>query len=130
MSNVNINKSILIVDDDKVDRIYLERYCKKRGLSYTSVEDGEEAIHVIQNERNHFEIVFSDIDMPKGNGLQLADWIRTHKGEISSKILLIAISSNESDLMVNNFQRIGFDHFLSKPADFRILDKILHLKTN
>ena len=76
MEKLTKTKSILIVDDDLIDRIYLERYCLKRGLNYKSVIDGEEAIKEISIHKKKYDFILSDIDMPKTNGFQLAKWLR------------------------------------------------------
>lgn len=121
-------KNILIVDDDVIDRKYLERYCSKRGFEYLSVSDGEEAIKEIKSNERKFQVVLSDIDMPNRNGFELIKWIRSSFKPNKKNILVVAISANESTELKEYYTRIGFDFFLPKPADLKLLDHILHIQ--
>lgn len=113
--------SILIVEDDQIDRMSLERYCNKRQLAFNSVENGVEALHALYEQ--DYAVVLSDIDMPGMDGTQLVNEIRNFaKNRIP---VIIAISGNQQLQLEEQYKNFGFDYFIPKPADPKILDRIL-----
>ncbi len=53
---------ILVVDDIFTNRLLLSELIKSTGNEVITVENGEEAIEVLRNEKIH--IIFMDIEMP------------------------------------------------------------------
>ena len=62
---------ILIADDEKPIRDSLKMILDEEGYSTDTVGDGEEALQKIENE--NYDIVISDIKMPKIDGMQLLE---------------------------------------------------------
>jgi len=60
---------ILIVDDEKGIRDFLEIWLKKEGYRVNSASSGEEAMKLFGN--NSYELVISDIKMSGMNGVEL-----------------------------------------------------------
>lgn len=117
-----MDKTILIVDDDQVDRMLLERWCSKMHLNYISVKDGTEAIKILQKEA--INIVFSDIDMPIMSGVDLVNCIRNDSVNGICQLPVVAISGNESLGLGNTYRNFGFDYYLSKPPQLDQLNKL------
>ncbi|PIE35786.1 two-component system response regulator [candidate division KSB3 bacterium] len=67
-------KRILIVDDEKVFSSYLDQILSRRGYQSDVANNGEEAIALC--EQSDFDLVLSDIKMPKMDGLELLKAIR------------------------------------------------------
>ena len=102
---------ILIVDDDESLRRLMELVFQEMlGDEYKILlaEDGEEAIKIVINEEN-IKLVVTDFNMPKKNGIELAEFIR----QCCNKIKIIIIS-NESSLYVQNEARKVSNRFLFK----------------
>jgi len=62
-------KKILIVDDDPHIRSIITQVVKRSGHSYHTAADGVEALSLIQ--KHTFDIIISDISMPRMSGLEL-----------------------------------------------------------
>ena len=62
---------VLVVDDEQLVRWFLERALKRWGHEVTSVSNINEAVHIA--EREEFDIVFTDLKMPEGDGSILVD---------------------------------------------------------
>ena len=100
--------SILVVDDDKEIVNAIEIYLSKEGYNILKAYNGEEAIHVIQN--NEIHLVILDIMMPKMNGIELAKKIREN---LSIPILMLSAKSEDYDKI--NGLNVGADDYVTKP---------------
>ena len=87
--------NILVVDDDKEIVNAIEIYLSKEGYNILKAYNGEEAIHVIQN--NEIHLVILDIMMPKMNGLQAATQIRRLT---NAPILMLSAKGEQSDRVI------------------------------
>ncbi len=61
---------ILLAEDEEAMRAYLERALTKAGFEVTSVDRGTEAVPYLEKE--HFDLLLSDIVMPEMDGIELA----------------------------------------------------------
>lgn len=59
---------ILVVDDEELIRIALSRFLKSYGHSLVTANDGQEALAIAHRE--NFDLVISDVRMPRMNGLE------------------------------------------------------------
>ncbi len=65
---------ILVVDDDLYARQAMMERLRSRGYDVKGVEDGLQALHHLQRER--FDLVITDIQMPRMDGIALLHEIR------------------------------------------------------
>jgi CheY-like chemotaxis protein len=65
----------LVVDDDACVRRYVVEVVKSAGFQITEAEGGTEALHIIERTQGDVDLVISDIQMPGGNGIALAEAI-------------------------------------------------------
>jgi CheY-like chemotaxis protein len=114
---------ILLVDDDIVDRLSLERWCKKHFIQYQIANNGLEALNLAMN--NHYSMILSDIDMPIMNGIKLTQEIMKMEQTSNHHLPVVAISGNEILGLNSQFKNFGFDYFISKPAKMEDLDILL-----
>ena len=70
-----MKRKILIVDDSKSIISVLEDYLVKEGFEVITAFDGEEAFKII--EKRPIPVVFTDIQMPKMNGIELIEKIKS-----------------------------------------------------
>ncbi|HET7115815.1 MAG TPA: LytTR family DNA-binding domain-containing protein [Hanamia sp.] len=99
----------LIVDDEPIAREIIESYIKNINFLelVTSCEDPFEALKILEN--SHIDLLISDIQMPRVNGLEL---VRS----LPSPPLIIFITGYES-FAVNSFE-LGVVDYLLKPVSF------------
>lgn len=106
---------ILLVDDDKLERFKFKKVCQNSNfqVELTELEDGEQAINLLQSNQN-FDLVVSDLYMPKLDGASLIAQIKLH---LSTKIIPAVIMSSSRDK--NDFNRClsnGAAGYFDKPA--------------
>lgn len=105
--------AVLILDDDQIDRMSLERFCKKNNIHYYSASNGLDALNLFRS--HDIQLVFSDIDMPEMDGIQFLQKLKEIPNFNSFDIPVIAVTGNEQKDFKVKFKDFGFDYFISKP---------------
>ncbi len=105
--------SVLILDDDVIDRMSLERFCKKNNILFYSASNGSDALNLLHD--HDIQLVFSDIDMPEMDGFKFVQKCKEFSTVYHHAIPIIAVTGNEQKELKNNFKEFGFDYYISKP---------------
>jgi two-component system chemotaxis sensor kinase CheA len=88
-------KSILVVEDSITARTQLKSILELAGYSVKTAVDGEDALGVLQKES--FDLVMSDVDMPRMNGLDLTAKIRTEERWADLPVVLVTALDSIQD---------------------------------
>lgn len=115
--------NILIVDDETPIREWIETCMREYpgvGGTYTA-RNGEEAISILEAAR--IDIVFTDITMPKLNGLQLLAYIRNNNPDIT--VILMSVHS-EFEYARSALKQGAFDYILKNEITRESLMQILN----
>lgn len=115
-----MSAKILIVDDEKPIRDSLKMVLDDEGFSTEVAADGEEALQKIQE--SNFEIVVTDIKMPKLDGMQLLE----SASKISPETFFIIMTAYASVKTAIDSLRQGAFDYLIKPVEFD--DLIIRIK--
>lgn len=100
---------ILVVDDEKEIRDFLFKALSTRGFQVELVETTEEALQKI--DREDFDLVLTDLKMPKKDGLQLVSEIVQSKPEI---LTVLMTGYGTIDTALEAMKR-GASDYLTKP---------------
>lgn len=122
-TNIKINhpgKTVLIVDDKKVQRMLIQAFIANDNLTIIQAENGAEAVDIVNS--NKIDLILMDSHMPVMNGIQAAKTIKhTHP------LLPIIALTGEADHDELNKISIIMDGHLTKPISksqlLHILDK-------
>lgn len=106
---------VLYVEDDSMLRIATWRILKTQ-YEVTLAEDGIMALDLIQKE--HFDCIVSDIEMPGLTGIQLHALIAEKYPEIAARFIFL--SGGMSQEVKDKLQSLP-NRYLSKPANVREL---------
>lgn len=112
----------IIIDDEKHVRegLLLLAEWETYGIdTIYEAEDGDEAIKLISEHRP--EIIFTDMRMPKRDGINLLKWI--HSSDIKSETIVVS-GHDDFEYMRNAIYYKSFDYIL-KPIDPDILNETL-----
>lgn len=110
-----LNGNVLIIDDEPSLRHTLTRLMQAAGYQVTAVEDGQEALTVL--EKPAFDLVFLDIHLPGVNGLEILRAIRKE----SPQLPVILLTGNASLQSALEALRLGATDYLLKPIDPEVL---------
>ena len=102
-------RRVLVVDDEESLRHMLVLLLKREGYEPTAVPSGEAALAELA--RNVYEVVLSDVRMPKLTGLELVDEIK--KRQIPTTVILMT-AFGSIDIAIEAMKRGAYD-YISKP---------------
>ncbi len=103
---------ILLVEDDIVTRILLQKNLEKNGHDIFACINGLEAYDVLQ-AGGSFDIIITDVLMPEMNGTELIDKIKNDT--LLNKIPVIIMSGAVSIKDISEYLEHGAKFFLGKP---------------
>ncbi len=109
-------RSILVVDDSRLDRAVLTRMLEKMGYLVFAVPSGAEAL--LQLDTDFPDLILVDVYMPKMTGYELVKRIRM---ESKSWVPIIFISASTDNESILEGLRAGADDYLFKPVSYEIL---------
>jgi len=116
---------IVVVDDDRSTLALLERALIIRGFWVYSAKDGEEGFDLINKE--HPDLVISDMLMPKIHGVELCKTIRATPDLKHTKVIMITGVYKGRFGLEEAFDS-GADYFITKPINMdNLLKKIFEL---
>ena len=100
--------SVLVVDDDDSIRTMIRRILTRAGYGVTEAADGEIAIERLA--AGSYDAVVLDLMMPRVNGFEVLDYMRSHLGSRRCVIIVSAaaertISSADAALVVNTLRK-------------------------
>ena len=107
--------TLLITDDDRDFRETLREVFEPRGFRTHMAGDGEEALHIIRNERIH--IVILDMHMPRLSGLDTIRRLR--ETQLTSLLPCILISAALDETIMEEARRQRTFSILAKPVRLR-----------
>jgi two-component system chemotaxis sensor kinase CheA len=87
--------TILVADDSITSRSLLRNIVESAGFIVKTAIDGLEAYSLLQEE--HFDLVVSDVEMPRMNGFELTTKIRSDKNLSDLPVILVTALEQPSD---------------------------------
>lgn len=114
---------VLVVDDNKINRKVAMGFLKKYGFRLTEAESGQEAVDLV--EKADFDIIFMDHMMPGMDGVEAAGLIRKQCSQDGRNPVIVALTANAMEGVREQFLRLGFQDFVSKPIDRKALHEVL-----
>ena len=114
----------LVVDDSLSARRSLAEFVKDLGYEVRMARDGIEALEVL--ETTHPDIILADLEMPRMNGLEMTQHIRSNKN--TQDIPIIMITSRSTEKHREMADSAGVDSYLTKPfSEDQLLENIRNL---
>ncbi|MDR0984626.1 MAG: response regulator [Ruminococcus sp.] len=111
---------VLVVDDVETNLFVMEGLLAPYGIKCERAISGKKAIEAVQ-DGDVYDVIFMDHMMPEMDGIEATKLIRS----LGYNGIIVALTANAiagNDVM---FKANGFDDFVSKPIDIRLLDKCI-----
>lgn len=119
----SISYKILVVEDNKINQVVTKRLLENHKFTCKIVDDGYQAIDLLEKE--NFDAILMDINMPKINGFETSKIIR-QKGNTIPIIAVTAFDRQEIEEKANEAQ---IDDIIVKPFEptklFEIIRKLI-----
>lgn len=108
-----MSKRVLAVDDSKTMRDMVSFTLKQQGFEVVEAEDGEDALQ--KSLEGEFDLVISDVNMPKMDGITLVGKLRKDPRFRSTPILILTTEADASKKTAG--KEAGATGWIVKPFD-------------
>ncbi len=113
--------TILVVEDNEMNRDMLCRRLSRKGYSVLVAQDGVEGLLVAQTESP--DLIIMDLSLPRVDGWEVSRRLKADAN--TSAIPIIALTAHAMSTDKEKALAAGCDDFDTKPIDFaRLLQKI------
>ena len=113
---------ILVVDDSSFSRTFITRMLNDIGIeNIVEAEDGKQALDLF--EKQYFDLIVTDFNMPKMDGLQLIKKIRASDDQQTVPILMVTSEQNQNRLAA--VEKAGVSALLDKPFEPATIRKLI-----
>ncbi len=117
--------SVLLVEDNLINQMVAQDMLEGFNLKVDIAENGEAALKCML-ERNDYQLIFMDCQMPILDGYDTTKAIRQGKaGNQYQSISIIAMTANAMKGDKEKCTAAGMDDYISKPVDIRLLETLL-----
>jgi len=122
-----MKKVILLVEDDELDVISVERSLKKISQEHKlyTAYNGIEALEMLKNADGELnfvpDLILLDLNMPKMNGIEFLKVLKNDEVLSAVDVLVMTTSGDDADRKVT--EGLGVSGYLIKPLNFNNNDK-------
>jgi CheY-like chemotaxis protein/two-component sensor histidine kinase len=121
------NKTVLLVEDDESNTIYLTEVLAQKGLTLLNAYTGKDALQIFKNNPN-IDLILMDIRLPDINGLIVTRKIKKKNPDV----VIIAQTAYATPKDIKDCLKAGCNDYLSKPIMYEkmilLLDQYLRKK--
>ena len=111
----SVGARVLVAEDNPVNQKLISEVLKIFACELTIVENGKEA--VAMNEKNEYDLILMDCQMPEMDGFQATRRIRSQEQESGAEegVVIVALTANARKEDRDKCLASGMDDYLSKP---------------
>jgi CheY-like chemotaxis protein len=113
--------TVLIVDDEPVNRLVLSRMAEHFGARIMEAASGSDALEMLRAQP--VDLVLMDIHMPQMSGLEVVERLRAAPGP-NRETPVVAVTG-DTTLDEREYVALGFDAFASKPISLAGVEAML-----
>ncbi len=108
-------RRVLVAEDNSINQRLVTRLLERRGHQVEVAGDGRKALEAV--ERQPFDVVLMDVQMPEMDGMEVTAHIRRSLNDSIRKTRIVALTAHASAESRQEFLNAGMDDFLPKPID-------------
>jgi two-component system chemotaxis response regulator CheY len=116
-------KKALVVDDMHDLRALTKMMLMMRGFAVDEASNGAEALKLLESSGQHYDLVFSDVNMPNMNGFELLKRIR--RNPVFKNLPVIMLTSERRQEDIDTGKRLGCTYYMLKPFSKEEIQKAL-----
>lgn len=111
---------VLVADDDTVNQMVITDYLKRLGIEVDVVGDGQCAIDQI--EKNRYDLILLDMQMPKLTGLEVLIQFRKLESirRVTAPVPVFIVSANIDEESLTRAKALGLTGYIQKPLQFDV----------
>jgi PAS domain S-box-containing protein len=115
--------SILLAEDNAVNQLLMLRILQKRGHRVVVAGSGKQALDAIERER--FDLVLMDVQMPELDGHEATQELRRREQISGTRLPVVALTAHAMTGDRELCLAAGMDGYLTKPINVKELDEVL-----
>ena len=119
------NFKIMLVDDDPVLVEMHSALLEMDDYSVLVAEDGEQALEILEREHENVGVVVSDINMPKMDGYELCQKIKSNEATKNIPIIFVSAYTGLEEKIKG--YSVGADDYIPKPVNEEELKRKIHV---
>ena len=109
--------NVLVAEDNKMNVLILKKFFSKWSVTFTVVENGEEALKHFEKEVCEFDLVLMDLQMPVVNGYQATKRIRKLADPKKANIPIVALTALAQIDVKEKTELHKMNGFMGKPFE-------------
>lgn len=113
--------TVLIVDDEPVNRLVLARMVELLGARWLEAASGDEALDLLRDQA--VDVVLMDIQMPRMNGIETVEQLRARPGP-NREAPVVALTGDTTRNR-REYLQLGFDDYANKPISLAAVQSML-----
>lgn len=104
---------ILVAEDNPVNQMLIRQILESWGISTTLADDGQQVVEQVQ--KNDFDLIFMDLQMPELNGYEATEKVREITKTPPKYIPIVALTADVMRETKIKVMESGFDDLVTKP---------------
>ena len=117
LENNNKLSTILVVDDNELNRDMLSRRLNRKGFETAVAIDGFKALEWLED--NDCDLILLDIMMPGMSGIEVLEKIRETQDKTQMPVIMATANGSGDD--VAEALKLGANDYVIKPLDFKVV---------
>jgi len=122
------SRRILLAEDNHVNQILAVRLLERRGHRVVVAQNGREAVEIM--EKDQFDLVLMDVQMPEMDGFEATAAIRQKEGEKGRRTRILAMTARAMKGDEEKCLAAGMDGYIAKPIHAEELYRLLEQTTD
>ncbi|WP_214072073.1 PAS domain S-box protein [Mucilaginibacter sp. dw_454] len=114
-----LNISVLVVDDNQINRLLINKILTKWGATIDFAENGLQAVNKIESQK--YDVILMDIHMPEMGGLEATQIIRNKPEPYFKNLPIIALTASMLTSQMGDIGNAGMNDYILKPFEPKIL---------
>ncbi len=107
---------VLVVEDIALNQLLMKTLLDDFGFERDIASNGRIAVEML--EKNSYDIILMDLQMPEMNGFEATEYIRK---VMKLKVPIIALTADVTTVDLAKCKSVGMNDYIAKPVDERIL---------
>ena len=117
--------NILVAEDNKINQAVVSDLLNLRGHRVTVVSNGREVLTTLETNKEKFDLILMDVQMPEIGGLEAIKLIRYQEITSNTRMPIVALTAYASRDDKMKCLEAGADHYLSKPVRANTLYSVI-----
>ncbi len=116
-------RTVLVVEDNEVNRLVAKSFLETMGHEVTLACDGRAALEAVEEDR--YDVVLMDISLPGMDGIEATRRIRALPDPVKRAVPIIAMSAHVFTSEIDEHLQAGMNAFIGKPMSPQRLEGVL-----